>query len=107
MTTPTSTHPDQLPAPVLGYLAAHEARDVAAAFPACTPTAVVVDDGATHRGTDEIRGFLSKAGNAVHVHHHARRRAVDPDGVVYRVAGAILRSLAVCTAWSRPHPSSW
>ena len=63
MTTPTSIPPAQLPVPILGYLAAHEARDAEAALPAFTPTAVVVDDGATYRGTDEIRGFLSKAGS--------------------------------------------
>jgi hypothetical protein len=62
MTTPTSIHIDQLPATVRGYLAAHVARDADAALRAFTPTAVVVDDGTTYRGTDEIRGFLSRAG---------------------------------------------
>jgi hypothetical protein len=62
MTTPTSIHTDQLPATVRGYLAAHVARDADAALRAFTPTAVVVDDGTTYRGTDGIRGFLSRAG---------------------------------------------
>ena len=62
MTTPTSIQPGQLPATVRGYLAAHVARDADAALRAFTPTAVVVDDGTTYRGTDEIRGFLSRAG---------------------------------------------
>ncbi len=62
MTTPTSIHTDQLPATVRGYLAAHTARDADAALRAFTPTAVVVDDGTTYRGTEEIRGFLSRAG---------------------------------------------
>ncbi len=62
MTTPTSIRPDQLPAPILGYLAAHVARDADAALRAFAPTAVIVDDGTTHRGTDEIRRFLSEAG---------------------------------------------
>ena len=62
MTTPTSIHTAQLPTTVRGYLAAHVARDADAALRAFTPTAVVVDDGTTYRGTDEIRGFLSRAG---------------------------------------------
>jgi len=62
MTEPTSIRPDQLPATIRDYLAAHQARDTAIALGAFTPTAVVVDDGTTYRGTAEIRGFLSKAG---------------------------------------------
>ncbi|MGY1609992.1 nuclear transport factor 2 family protein [Geodermatophilus sp. SYSU D00700] len=62
MTTPTSIRPDQLPAPIREYLAAHAARDADAALRAFTPTAVVVDDGTTYRGTDEVRRFLSRAG---------------------------------------------
>ena len=62
MTTPTSIPTGQLPAPIRGYLATHVARDPDSALRAFTPTAVVVDDGTTYRGTDEIRGFLSRAG---------------------------------------------
>ncbi|MGY1838183.1 MULTISPECIES: nuclear transport factor 2 family protein [unclassified Modestobacter] len=62
MTEPTSIQPDQLPATIRGYLAAHEARDADTALRAFTAGAVVVDDGMTYRGTEEIRGFLSKAG---------------------------------------------
>ena len=62
MTTPTSIRPDQLPASIRGFLAAHVARDADSALRAFTPTAVVVDDGATYRGTDAIRRFLSEAG---------------------------------------------
>ena len=62
MTTPTSIRPDQLPATIQGYLAAHQARDHDTALRAFTPTSVVVDDGTTYRGTGEIRRFLSKAG---------------------------------------------
>jgi hypothetical protein len=62
MTTPTSIRPDQLPAPIRGFLAAHEAHDTDAALRAFSPTAVVVDDGETYRGTDELRRFLAKAG---------------------------------------------
>jgi hypothetical protein len=62
MTAPTSIQPDQLPAPIRGYLAAHVARDADAALRAFTPTAVVADDGTTYRGTEEIRRFVSRAG---------------------------------------------
>jgi len=62
MTTPGSTHPD-LPATIREFLAAHAARDVGAAVRAFTPDAVVVDDGRTYRGTDEVRTFLSTAGS--------------------------------------------
>ncbi|UOY02434.1 nuclear transport factor 2 family protein [Blastococcus sp. PRF04-17] len=62
MTTPTSILPEQLPETIRVYLAAHGARDVDAALRAFTPTAVVVDDGTTYRGTEEVRSFLSKAG---------------------------------------------
>lgn len=62
MTTPTRIPPSELPAVLRGFLAAHEARDVDAALRVFTPTAVVVDDGTTYRGTEEIRRFLSRAG---------------------------------------------
>jgi ketosteroid isomerase-like protein len=62
MTTTNNIQPDQLPATIRGYLAAHEARDADTALRAFTPTAVVVDEGMTYRGTEEIRDFLSKAG---------------------------------------------
>lgn len=52
----------QLPATVRDYLAAHTARDTDAALGTFLPTAVVVDDGRTFSGTDEIREFLGKAG---------------------------------------------
>lgn len=63
MTTSKHTQPDQLPATVRGYLAAHEARDVDTALRAFSPTAVVVDEGTTYRGTDEVRRFLTEAGS--------------------------------------------
>ncbi|MGY1835079.1 nuclear transport factor 2 family protein [Blastococcus sp. SYSU DS0510] len=62
MTTPTSIQPDQLPATIRSYLAAHDAGDADTALRAFTATAVVVDDGLTYRGTEEIRRFLAKAG---------------------------------------------
>ncbi len=63
MTTPISVPPADLPATVRDYLAAHTARDTDAALAAFAPTAVVVDDGRTYRGTDEVRGFLADAGS--------------------------------------------
>jgi hypothetical protein len=62
MTTPTSIQPAQLPATIRGYLAAHAARDTEAALRAFAPTAVVVDEGQTFRGTDRILVFLREAG---------------------------------------------
>ncbi|MGY1831203.1 nuclear transport factor 2 family protein [Geodermatophilus sp. SYSU D01180] len=62
MTASTRIPPDQLPATIRGYLAAHRARETDAALRALTPAAVVVDDGTTYRGTEEIRRFLSEAG---------------------------------------------
>ncbi|MCF6743463.1 nuclear transport factor 2 family protein [Blastococcus sp. KM273128] len=64
MSTPTSIRPDQLPAPIRAYLAAHGARDAETALRAFAPGAVVVDEGRTYRGTEEIRGFLTRAGAA-------------------------------------------
>ena len=63
MTTPISVPPADLPATVRDYLAAHAARDTDAALAAFAPTAVVVDDGRTYRGTDDVRGFLADAGS--------------------------------------------
>ena len=62
MTTPTSIQPSELPTTIRAYLAAHTAHDVDAALRAFAPTAVVVDDGTTYRGTDEVRRFLAKGG---------------------------------------------
>lgn len=58
----SAIQPDQLPAPIRSYLAAHAARDTDAALPLFAPDAVVVDQDQTFRGTDEIREFLGTAG---------------------------------------------
>jgi len=60
MTTPIA--PSGLPVLIRDYLAAHAAHDTDAALRAFAPAAVVVDDGATYRGTEEIRQFLTRAG---------------------------------------------
>ncbi|MFS0701544.1 nuclear transport factor 2 family protein [Cellulomonas sp. 179-A 4D5 NHS] len=62
MTTKTPVLPSELPPAVRDYLAAREARDAERALRVFTPTAVVVDDGTTYRGTDEVRRFLDRAG---------------------------------------------
>jgi ketosteroid isomerase-like protein len=62
MTTPTGIEPSQLPGTIRTYLTAHVARDADAAIAAFTPTAVVVDENRTYRGTDEILGCLRQAG---------------------------------------------
>ncbi len=62
MTPPTSIQADQLPTTIRGFLTAHVARDADAALRAFTPTAVVVDEITTYRGTEEIRRFVSEAG---------------------------------------------
>jgi hypothetical protein len=59
----TSTiHPDQLPVTIRSFLNAHAARDTDVALPLFVSDAVVVDQDETFRGTDEILGFLRKAG---------------------------------------------
>lgn len=59
----TTIAPDQLPAVIRNFLSAHGARDVDAALTAFAPTAVVVDEGGTFRGTDEILRFLREGGS--------------------------------------------
>ena len=62
MTTPTSIQPGKLPATIRGFLAAHAARAVDTAIRAFSPTAVVVDQGQSFHGTDEVSRFLRDAG---------------------------------------------
>lgn len=67
MTTASSSFPDDLPADLPGavraYLAAQTARDAEAAVRACTPDVVVLDDGHTYRGPDDLRRFVTEAGS--------------------------------------------
>lgn len=58
----TTVAPDQLPAVIRNYLTAHKTRDVDTAIRAFTPTAVVVDQGETFLGTDDIMRFLRETG---------------------------------------------
>ena len=52
---------NELPEPIPTYLAAHRAHDADAALRCLTEDAVVVDDGHTHRGPDQIRVWLGRA----------------------------------------------
>jgi ketosteroid isomerase-like protein len=61
VTTPTRIDPARLPAVVRDFLAAHVAHDVAAALPAYTDDAVVVDEGRAHRGKAEIADWMTRA----------------------------------------------
>ena len=58
----TSIRPAELPATIRTFLAAHAARDAATAIVSFSSDAVVVDDGRTYRGTDEVVDFLRNAG---------------------------------------------
>ena len=53
---------DLLPDPIPAYLAAHTARDADTAVGCFTADAVVVDEGRTHRGTEEVLAWLRGAG---------------------------------------------
>ena len=50
-----------LPPAVTTYLTAHNARDVESAIASYASDAVVVDDGRSYHGTDEIRAWLAGA----------------------------------------------
>jgi hypothetical protein len=63
MSTPTTIQPTQLPATIRAYLAAHAAGEVDAAIRTFAPTAQVVDEGQTYRGTEEVLRFLHEGGS--------------------------------------------
>ncbi|EWM18581.1 nuclear transport factor 2 family protein [Kutzneria sp. 744] len=54
---------EELPAVITRYLTAHHARDLDPALACYTDDAVVVDEGRTYRGHDEIRAWLSRSAN--------------------------------------------
>ncbi|MEU1841223.1 nuclear transport factor 2 family protein [Micromonospora chersina] len=53
--------PDQLPAPITRYLAAHQARDLDTAVALYTPGASVTDEGRTHQGPEQIHAWLARS----------------------------------------------
>lgn len=62
MTATTTIQPDALPATIRSFLAAHAAGDADTAIETFRVDAVVVDQGETFRGTDEVLTFLRQAG---------------------------------------------
>jgi len=58
----TTLRPDDLPATLRAFLAAHAAREVDAAARVFTPDAVVRDQGETFHGPAGVRDFLTGAG---------------------------------------------
>ena len=53
--------PDELPAAVTDYLAAHRARALDAAIAHYTADAIVTDEGHDYHGPDEIRAWLARS----------------------------------------------
>ncbi|GAA2280076.1 hypothetical protein GCM10010145_60180 [Streptomyces ruber] len=86
--TPTGT--GRLPDAVQAYLDAHARSDVPAAAACFTPAAVVVDDGSTYRGREEIRGWLSRSSTEYSYTTTpiaAVRRGTDDWNVTQRIEG--------------------
>jgi ketosteroid isomerase-like protein len=52
---------DELPTVITAYLAAHRAEDVGAVTEAFSPEAIVVDEGNTYRGRQEIAQWVESA----------------------------------------------
>lgn len=62
-TTPSDIRPDDLPATIRAFLAAHAAREADAAARTFTDDAVVVDQDETFRGAEQVLDFLRHAGS--------------------------------------------
>lgn len=62
-TTPSDIRPDDLPATIRAFLAAHAAREVGAAARTFDDDAVVVDQDETFRGADQVLDFLRHSGS--------------------------------------------
>ena len=63
MTSPTDLDPTELPATIRTFLEAHTARDTPTAIETFAADAVVVAEGRAFHGTEEVLGFLQKAGS--------------------------------------------
>ena len=61
--TPTSIRPVGLPTVIRTFLAAHSAKEADAAVRTFTPDAVVVDQGETFHGAEQVLDFLQHAGS--------------------------------------------
>jgi hypothetical protein len=60
-TEPVAIDLSDLPATIVRYLDAHRDNDPATAIGTFTGTAIVVDDGHTYTGTQQIRDWLSRS----------------------------------------------
>lgn len=61
MTMPETIDTSELPDVIIGYLAAHVARDLDRAVTSYQHDATVIDEGRTYRGHDEIRAWLGRS----------------------------------------------
>jgi hypothetical protein len=80
----------ELPTVITTYLPAHQARDTKAAIEAFAADAEVTDEGRTHRGRDQIEGWLNRsAGEYTYTTTFtgASRDAEDRWDVVQRLVG--------------------
>ena len=87
---PSSIPPDELPATISAFLAAHSAREADAAVRTFTHDAVVVDQDETFRGTEQVLDFLHNAGSQFTYTTElisARREDDDHWAVVNRIEG--------------------
>ncbi|MBI5087772.1 MAG: nuclear transport factor 2 family protein [Actinobacteria bacterium] len=68
-----------LPAVIATYLDAHDRHDTDASLAAFAPDAIVVDDGQTARGLDQIRAWLDGAASE-YTFTRELRSATEADG---------------------------
>lgn len=61
--TPRSIDAAELPAVITRYLHAHTNHDADAALGCCAEDSVVIDEGQTYRGHDDIHRWLNRAGS--------------------------------------------
>lgn len=62
-TASNDVRPDELPATIRAFLAAHSAREAEAAARTFTDDAVVIDQDETFRGVEQVFDFLHNAGS--------------------------------------------
>ena len=82
--------PEELPALITTYLAAHQARDLDTAVPFYTEDAVVTDEGHDYRGPAEIRAWMAQAASQYTYTStliSARRADAEHYDVLYRLEG--------------------
>ncbi|MGI8333029.1 nuclear transport factor 2 family protein [Actinomadura scrupuli] len=72
--------PIDLPPALTMFFQATEADDAATVLTAFADDAVVIDDGRTYRGRDEIRGWAAKDISGLDLTHHVTDVSRDGDG---------------------------